>query len=76
MPGAKDERSHLKRGGFSCFSDTPIGEATGGGVLMAAALSESLDKPFPWAVGFFFGNTELSLELWNVIAGISGFDDS
>jgi hypothetical protein len=26
-------------------------------------------------VGFFFGNTELSLELWNVIAGISGFDD-
>jgi len=28
------------------------------------------------AVGFFFGNTELSLELWNVIAGISGFDDS
>ena len=30
---------------------------------------------YPWAVGFFFGNTELSLELWNVIAGISGFDD-
>ena len=28
-----------------------------------------------WAVGFFFGNTELSLELWNVIAGGSGFDD-
>jgi len=27
------------------------------------------------AVGFFFGNTELSLELWTVIAGISGFDD-
>ena len=26
-------------------------------------------------VGFFFGNTELSLELWTVIAGISGFDD-
>jgi len=22
-----------------------------------------------------FGNTELSLELWTVIAGISGFDD-
>jgi len=29
----------------------------------------------PVAVGFFFGNTELSMELWNVIAGISGFDD-
>ena len=28
-----------------------------------------------WAVGFFFGNTELSLELWTIIAGISGFDD-
>ena len=27
------------------------------------------------AVRFFFGNTGLSLELWNVIAGISGFDD-
>ena len=27
------------------------------------------------AIGFFFGNTELSLELWNVIVGISGFDD-
>ena len=47
----------------------------GGGVLVATALAESLDKPFPWAVGFFFGNTELSLALWNVIAGISGFDD-
>jgi len=27
-------------------------------------------------VGFFCGNTEISLELWNVITGISGFDDS
>ena len=42
---------------------------------LVVALAESLDKPFPWTVGFFFGNTELSLELWNVIAGISGFDD-
>ena len=40
--------------------------------LVVPALAESLDKPFPWAVGFFFGNTELSLELWNVIAGIAG----
>ena len=45
------------------------------GNVVAVALSESLGKPFPWAVGFFFGNTELSLELWNVIAGILGFDD-
>ena len=42
---------------------------------LATALAESLDKPFAWAVGFFFGNTELGLELWNVIAGDSGFDD-
>jgi hypothetical protein len=45
------------------------------GVLVVAALAESLDKPFAWAVGFFFGNTELSMELWTVISGISGFDD-
>jgi len=37
--------------------------------------TESLDKPLEWATGFFFGNVELSLELWAVIAGISGFDD-
>jgi len=46
------------------------------GNVVAEALAVSLDKPFPWAVGFFFGNTELSLELWTVIAGISEFDDS
>jgi hypothetical protein len=43
--------------------------------VVAAGLAVSLDKPLEWAVGFFFGNTELSLELWTVIAGISGFDD-
>ena len=43
--------------------------------VLAQALAASLDKPLEWAVGFFFGNTELSLELWTVIASISGFDD-
>jgi hypothetical protein len=43
--------------------------------VVAAALAESLGKPLPWAVGFFFGNLELSLELFNVIAGISGIDE-
>ncbi len=43
--------------------------------VVAEAMAVSLDKPWEWAVGFFFGNTELSLELWTVIAGISGFDD-
>ena len=42
--------------------------------VVAQALAVSLDRPLEWAVGFFFGNTELSLELWTVIAGISRFD--
>jgi len=45
------------------------------GNVVAAGLAASLNKPQEWAVGFFFGNVELSLELWTVIAGISGFDD-
>jgi len=32
------------------------------GAVVAQALAVSLDKPLEWAVGFFFGNTELSLE--------------
>jgi hypothetical protein len=45
------------------------------GNVVAEALAISRDKPLEWATGFFFGNTELSLELWTVISGISGFDD-
>ena len=45
------------------------------GNVVAEGLAVSLDKPLGWGVGFFFGNVELSLELWTVIAGISGFDD-
>ena len=45
------------------------------GHMVVAALAESLDKPFPRAVGFFFDNTALALELWTVVAGISGLDD-
>ena len=44
-------------------------------VGVAAALAESLGKPLPWAVRFFFGYPELRMELWSIIAGISGFDD-
>jgi hypothetical protein len=43
--------------------------------VVAASLAESLGKPLPWAIGFFFGNPELSMELWTVISGLSGFDD-
>ena len=54
----------------------PVGSCVlDSGNVVADALAVSLDKSSEWAVGFFFGNTELSLELWTVIAGISGFDD-
>jgi hypothetical protein len=43
--------------------------------VVAAVLAASLEWPMEWSVGFFFENTELSLELWSVIAGISGFED-
>ena len=43
--------------------------------VVAEGLAISPDKPPEWSIGFFFGNTELSLELWTVISGISGFDD-
>ena len=42
--------------------------------VVAQTLAVSLDKPLEWAVEFFLGNVELGLELWTVIAGISGFD--
>ena len=59
------------------FMVRPVGSwVLESGNVVAEALAVSLDKPLEWAVGFFFGNTELSLELWNVIAGVSGFDDS
>jgi len=58
------------------FMVRPVGSwVLESGNMVAEALAVSLDKPLEWAVGFFFGNTELSLELWNVIAGVSGFDD-
>ena len=58
------------------FMVRPVGSwVLESGNVVAEALAVSLDKPFPWATGFFFGNTELSLELWTTIAAISGFDD-
>ena len=43
--------------------------------VVAEAMAVSLDKPLEWAVEFFFGNVELSLELLNIISGIPGFYD-
>ena len=58
------------------FMVRPVGSwVLESGNVVAEAMAISLDKPLEWAVGFFFGNTALSLELWTVIAGISGFDD-
>jgi len=31
-------------------------------------------KSYHWAVGFFFNNPELSMQLWIGIIGTSGFD--
>ncbi len=59
------------------FSVRPVGSwVLESNNVVAAGLAVSLDKPLEWAVGFLFGNVELSLELWNVISGISGFDYS
>ena len=65
-------------GAFLVSATPHIGKPRGRGAgnVMADALAESLDKPFPWAVGFLFGDLDLSMNLWTVIAGISGFDDS
>ena len=43
--------------------------------VVAEVMAISLDKPLEWDVGFFFDNTNLSMKLWTVISGISGFDD-
>jgi len=43
--------------------------------VVTEALPTYLDKPLEWVVGFFFGNTEHSPELWTVFAGIPGFDE-
>ena len=80
------ERSPLNPGGFSCFSGPPSRRHRGQGTLrvggsaagtgrLGGVVAESLERSYPWAVGFFFGNVELSLELWTVISGISGSDD-
>ena len=54
----------------------PVGSGVlDSGNVVADALAVSLDKPLGWAIGFLFGNTELSLELWTVIVGISRFDN-
>ena len=40
-----------------------------GQIIHGGLRVNAIDKPLELAVGFYFGNTELSLELWTVIAG-------
>ena len=49
-------------GAFLVSATPHIGKPKGrdAGNVMADALAESLDKPFPWAVGFFFADLELT----------------
>ena len=74
-PVTKMLKAPSLEGAFLVSATPRIGKPPGmrywnGGCVLA----ESLGKSYPWAV-FFFGNAELSLELWTVISGISGFDD-
>ena len=63
-------------GAFLIPETPPLGDHWGGVLAtVGGVLAESLGKSYLWAVGSFFGNTQLSMELWAVIAGISGFDD-
>ena len=58
------------------FQRYPLRNAIGAGELVTVGgYHRGLWQSYPSAIGFFFGNTELSLELWPAIAGISGFDD-
>ncbi len=50
-----DGRTFRVRPVDSCVLDS--------GNVVAETMAISLDKPLEWATGFFFGNTELYLEL-------------
>ena len=54
--------------GAGTFWVRPVGSwVLDSGNVVARGLAVSLDKPLGWGVGFFFGNVELSLELWTTI---------
>ena len=55
---AKDERSPLKRGGFSCFSDTPIGKASGVGYLEGKGMC-SQNMTIPRQLSLAEGNGQI-----------------
>ena len=73
--GATKEAPSIE--GASQVSATPTsGSHRGWGYRgTVRVLAESLGKSYPRPIRFFFGNVELSLELWTTIVGIAGFDD-
>ena len=42
--------------------------------IASEVLMISLGKSLPHGIEFIFGDPKLSMELWNMIIGISGFD--
>ena len=68
-------KASLVEGAFLIAATLTSGSHRGWGTGTVGVLAESLGKSYPRPIGFFFGNTELSPELWTVISGISGFDD-
>lgn len=44
--------------------------------VVAAAISESMGKPYGWATGFMFADLQQTMELWRCISCISGFDEA
>jgi hypothetical protein len=62
-------------GAFLVSETLPSGRH-GGGVLRGYGYAHRASwRSKLGATGFYFGNVEVSLELWTVISGISGFDD-
>ena len=71
-----DASSFLLRWGIlQCSSPIPLGTHRGWGTGDGGGVVAGASRSYPWAIGFFFGNVELSMESWTVIAGISGLDD-
>ena len=61
-------------GTFLVPAPSLIGKAPGAGTGDGGAVLTGPVAVLPVGLGVFFGDVELGLELWTVIAGISGFD--
>ena len=66
---------HPHQGTIPGWGTLRVWVATAGAWRLQGVGAESLERSYPWAVKFFFGNTELRMGLWTTISGISRFDD-